>query len=136
MFLRHDVSGTESVESLGDLVAQQTTLMTAEMTDFCAGRRLTLAPFLGPLTATAASVTYATSGTRAVDWQDTTCGGATLSNALALGAAYAPNLGDSVIVVQATYVYKFPPSYTLPSSYTLTRTTYSRPRAGTTVAHS
>ncbi len=122
-------------QSVGDLVAQQTTLTTAEMTDFCTGGKLTLAPLTGTLTATVASITYSTSGTRAVDWQDTTCGGATLSNALALGATYTPNPGDSVIVVQVTYVYTFPPSYVLPSSFTLTRTTYSRPRTGTAVAH-
>lgn len=122
-------------QSLGDLVAQQTTLTASAMTDFCAGGRLTLAPFTGALTATVASVTFGASGTRAVDWQDTTCGGAALSNALALGTPYTPNPGDSVVVVQATYVYTFPPSYVLPSSFTLTRTTYSRPRAGTTVGH-
>ena len=122
-------------QSVGDLVAQQTMLTSAQMADFCKGGRLTLAPFTGTLTATAASVTYASSGVRAVDWQDTTCGGTTLSNALALGTAYTPSPGDSVIVVQATYVYAFPPSYLLPASFTFTRTTYSRPRAGTTVAH-
>lgn len=132
---RASIKAWNVAQSIGDLVAQQTTLTTAGMTDFCTGGRLTLAPFTGALTATVASVTYATSGTRAVDWQDTTCGGATLSNALALGTPYTPTLGDSVIVVQTTYVYAFPPSYVLPSSFIFRRTTYSRPRAGTAVAH-
>lgn len=123
-------------QALGDLVAQQTSLSTAQMTDFCKGGALTLAPLTGALSATVASVTYATTGTRVVNWQDTTCGGTAIANALALGALYTPNAGDSVIVVQATYVYSFPPSYILPSSFTFTRTTYSRPRAGTAVAHS
>ena len=48
---------------------------------------------------------------------------------------YVPNTKDSVIVVRATYVYTFPPSYVLPKTITLTRTMMSRPRAGTTVIH-
>ena len=62
-------------QALGDLVAQQTSLSTAQMTDFCKGGALTLAPLTGALSATVASVTYATTGTRVVNWQDTTCGG-------------------------------------------------------------
>ena len=54
---------------------------------------------------------------------------------MALGTPYTPNATDSVIVVQTTYVYAFPASYVLPASFTFTRTTYSRPRAGTAVAH-
>ena len=133
--VRASIKTWNIAQSIGDLVAQQTTLTTASMTDFCTGGQLTLAPFTGALTATVASVTYSTAGTRAVDWQDTTCGGTTLSNALALGTPYTPNAGDTVIVVQATYVYSFPASYVLPSSFTFKRTTYSRPRAGTTVSH-
>ena len=123
-------------QALGDLVAQQTSLSASQMTDFCKGGALTLAPLKGALTATVASVTYPATGSRVVNWQDTTCGGTTIANALALGTPYTPNAGESVIVVQATYVYSFPPSYILPSSFTFTRTSYSRPRAGTAVVHS
>ena len=133
--VRASIKTWNIAQSIGDLVAQQTTLTTAAMTDFCTGGKLTLAPYTGAVTATVASVTTSATGTRAVDWQDTTCGGTALSNALALGAPYTPNATDSVIVVQTTYVYSFPASYVLPSSFTFTRTTYSRPRAGTTVAH-
>ena len=125
-----------AAQSLSDLVAQQTSVSSSDVSDFCTGAGLTLAPVKGTLTATVASVTQSSTGTTAVDWQDTTCGnGATLPNAASLGSSYVPNPKDSVIVVQATYVYVFPPSYILPSSITLTRTTYSRPRDGTQVTH-
>jgi Flp pilus assembly protein TadG len=123
-------------QAIGDLVAQQTSLSAAQMNDFCKGGALTLAPLSGGFTATVASVTYVAGGSRVVNWQDTTCGGTAMANALALGTPYTPNAGDSVIVAQATYVYSFPPSYILPPSFTFTRTTYSRPRAGTAVVHS
>lgn len=124
-------------QSIGDLVSQQTTLTVAKMSDICTSASLSLVPFSGTLSAAVASVTQSSTGTTAVDWQDVTCGGAsTISNALALGTAYDPNIKDSVIVVKSIYVYKFPPSYVLPSSITLTRVTYSRPRSGTQVAHS
>lgn len=125
-----------AAQSISDLVAQQTTVTNSKISDFCTGGSLTLAPFTGSLKVTVASVTYSSSGSRTVDWQDTTCGGATLGNAVSLATNYTPNLKDSVIITQAQYTYSFPSSYVLPSSFTFTRYSYSRPRNGTQVAHS
>lgn len=125
-----------AAQSVADLVSQEASLTTSDMTDFCKGGALILAPSSGALTFTAASVTTSAAGATAADWQDTTCNGAAMSNAVALGTPYVPNAKDSVIVVKATYAYSFPPSYVLPSSLTLTRYAYARPRAGTTVPHS
>lgn len=133
--VRASMKSWNAAQSVADLVSQQTTVTSTQIGDLCAGGRLTLAPFTGTLVITVASVTYSAGGTRAVDWQDTTCGGAQLSDALSLGTSYTPNLSDSVIIVQAKYTYAFPASYVLPSSVTFTRYTYSRPRDGTKVAH-
>ena len=126
-----------AAQSMADIVSQQTTLSTTDMQDFCTGGRLALAPLNGTMTVTIASVTTSASGTTAVDWQDTaSCGGTTMPDALTAAAPYVPNPKDSVIVVRATYVHTFPPSYILPKTITLTRTMFSRPRLGTTVKHS
>lgn len=123
-------------QSMADLVAQQTTVTTTQIADFCTGATITLAPVKGTMQASIASVTMSAAGVRAVDWQDTTCGGgSTIANALTLGAAYTPSAQDSVIVVRVTYSYVLPASYVLPQSFTFTRTTYSRPRSGTQVSH-
>ncbi|MGI3901605.1 MAG: TadE/TadG family type IV pilus assembly protein [Janthinobacterium lividum] len=124
-------------QSIADLVSQQTTLTTSSMTDFCNGGTLALAPVTGALAVSVASVTTSATGTTAVDWLDATCGssGMTSAAALSLGTPYVPNPKDSVIVVQVSYAYAFPASYLLPKSVTLTRRTYSRPRAGTSVLH-
>jgi Flp pilus assembly protein TadG len=123
-------------QSMGDLVAQQTTVTSAQIADFCDGTSLLMLPFTGAVQVTVASVTYNASGARTVDWQDTSCGnGSALAAALTLGTAYTPNPQDSVIIVQAVYAYQFPPSYILPKSLTFTRLVYTRPRAGTQVIH-
>ena len=126
-----------AAQSIGDLVAQQTTMTKTALVDFCAGGSLTLKPFTGSFTATAASVTKSSSGTIGIDWQDSTaCGGAPIADVLQSSSPYVPNQNDSVIMVRATYVYSFPASYILPKTLTLTRTTFSRPRAGSSVVHS
>ena len=134
---RASIKSWNAAQSIADIVSQQADLTTAEMTDFCTGGRLTLAPLSGAVTFAAASVTTSASGTTAVDWQDTaSCGGPAMADALASAKPYVPNAKDSVIVVRVTYVHTFPPSYVLPRTITLTRTGYARPRAGTTVTHS
>jgi Flp pilus assembly protein TadG len=133
---RASIKSWNAAQSIADMVSQQASLSTAEMTDFCTGGRLALAPLSGTATFTAASVTTSASGTTAVDWQDTaSCGGQTMTDALSVAKPYVPNAKDSAIVVRITYVHTFPPSYVLPRTLTLTRTGVSRPRAGTTVAH-
>ena len=124
-------------QSIADLVAQQTTVTASSITDFCKGGVLSLAPVTGALAVSIASVTTSGSGTTAVDWLDSTCGsaGLTTTTALTYGTPYVPNAKDSVIVVQVSYAYAFPASYLLPKSWILTRRTYSRPRASTTVVH-
>lgn len=130
---------TGAAQTIADLVAQQDSVSTSEMANFCVGGKLVLTPFsTTSLTASVASVTYSsTSSGRAVDWQDTTCGnGSTIGNAVSLGTAYTPNVKDSVIVARVTYSYTPLLNTFLTSAFTMTRVAYARPRNGTTVSHS
>ena len=133
---RASIKSWNAAQSIADMISQQANLTKAEMMDFCAGGKLSLAPLSGTVTFTAASVTTSASGTTAIDWQDvTSCGGTTMADALAVAKPYVANAKDSVIVVRVTYVHTFPASYLLPPTFTMTRTAYARPRAGTTVTH-
>jgi Flp pilus assembly protein TadG len=126
-----------AAQLLGDLVAQQTNETNSLTSNFCAGAQIALTP-LSPssLKADIVSVTHYSAGI-SVDWQDTTCGGAaTISNGASLASSLIPNVGDSVIIVVATYNYASPVSYVLKSSYSLGQTTYSRPRNVPNITHS
>lgn len=126
-------------ETVADLVAQQTTLTSSGMANICTGGGLVMTPFpTGTLDATVASVTYAsTSAGRVLDWQDTSCGnGSNIASPTTLAVSYTPNVKDSVIVVQAVYVYAPLVSSIITAGFTMTRTAYARPRNGTSVTHS
>lgn len=126
-------------ETVADLVAQQTNLTTSGMADICTGGGIVMTPFpTGTLDATVASVTYAsTTAGRVLDWQDTSCGnGSSIASPTTLAASYTPNVKDSVIVVQAVYVYAPLVSIIISTGFTMTRTAYARPRNGSSVTHS
>jgi Flp pilus assembly protein TadG len=130
-----DMKLANAAQLLGDLVAQQTIQTNTMTTNFCTGAKDAMSPLSGtPFKATIASVTHNSSGT-VIDWQDTTCGGASIANVASLAATVTPNVGDSVIIVQATYSYTSPVTYVLSSTYSLTQITYSRPRNVVTVTH-
>jgi Flp pilus assembly protein TadG len=126
-----------AAQLMANLVAQQSNETNSMTSNFCTGAQYAMEPLSGtPLKADVVSVTNS-SGTDTVNWQDTTCGSAsTVSNGSSIASSLIPNSGDSVIVVVATYTYTSPLSYVLKSSYTLTQTTYSRPRNVTSITHS
>lgn len=53
-----------------------------------------------------------------------------MTNTVTLATALRPDVGNSVIVVTATY------TYSLPASITFTPIAFARPRGGSTVTHS
>ena len=55
--VRTSIKLWNAAQSMADLVAQQTTLQTSDMVDFCKGGQLALAPVSGTMTVAAASVT-------------------------------------------------------------------------------
>lgn len=131
-----DMRLTAATQSIADIMAQQVNVSLAESANFCNGAKMTMYPLSGTvLKAAVASVTKGASSTT-VNWNDTTCGGATtISNAATLAPTLTPNVNDSVIIVQTSYSYTSPISYVLAASYTLTATAYARPRNVTTVTH-
>jgi Flp pilus assembly protein TadG len=136
-FINADMKLANTAQLMADLVAQQTNETNSLTSNFCTGGQMSLAPLsTATLKVAIASVTHYSGGT-SVDWQDTTCGGAaTIANAVALATPVIPNVGDSVIVTQATYSYASPVTYVLASKYTLTQTSFSRPRNVANVTHS
>jgi Flp pilus assembly protein TadG len=134
--IRANIKVQSAAQTLAELVAKQVTVNATTIADYCAGAKLVLAPLASAtLKATVVSVTN-NSGAKAVDWQDTTCGNAvSLANAVALASGAVANAGDSVILVQTSYVYNSPVGYLLSVPLTMTQTALYRPRSNATIIH-
>ncbi|MCW3476820.1 TadE/TadG family type IV pilus assembly protein [Limobrevibacterium gyesilva] len=120
-----------STQSIADLLSRNSPNTAAQITDACNGGKLVMAPFNGSNLKAAMAVVANTAGKLSVTQQDTSCGSAAaITNATTIASALAPNAGDSVVIVQATYSYSAATSFLLPGSYTLSYVSYSRPRPG------
>jgi Flp pilus assembly protein TadG len=138
-YVRVATRADDAAEMLADIVAQQASVSSSSMANFCTGAQLTMTPFTGTaLKAAVASVTYSTSSqTRVSNWEDDSCGNAAaMSNEVTLATSLTPNPGDSAIVVTVTYSYTPSIAVVLAKSFTIKRIAYARPRSGTTVSHS
>lgn len=120
---------------LGDLIAQKTSVVTADVTDsFAAGAQMIIPMSSTNLKMKVSSVTRQSNGTATVDWSL----GSGMS-ADAKGAAYAAptgmltNTGDSVIVATATYTLLQASSYVLANGVAFRRVSYAKPRSGSQV---
>ena len=132
-----------AAQSYADLIANQESITTTSLTNYCAGAKLALAGLnTSGLSLAAASVTAdKTSGTPAQDWHDTThCGtgigsisGTTLAGTCPGSTCLVPNKSDSVIVVRASYAYVAFLHYILPASQTFAQTASARPRQDSTI---
>jgi Flp pilus assembly protein TadG len=131
-----DMRLANAAQSVADMIAQQSNVTPAMMTNFCDGGQLSMTPLpSASLQVAVAEVTNTGSGL-VVDWTDTTCNSASaISNPTTLATSLVPNTNDSVIIVQATYAYTSPISYVLSKSYTLTQTAYQRPYNVGTITH-
>jgi Flp pilus assembly protein TadG len=115
-----------------DLVAQTQTsyvLQTTDFTNFTDAAQQVMAPLpvTTQLKVAFASITYNT-GKAVIDWHYEVNG----ATPIAIGSIPA-NLGinsssDSVVVVSTQYAYTSPISYVLKHAYTLSNTSYDRPR--------
>jgi len=134
-FVSANMKLANTAQLISNLVAQQSIETNALTTNFCNGGQMALAPL--PTTSmkvSVASVTHKTGGT-AVDWVDNTCGGSGITGAVTLAGPLTPNVGDSVIIVQVSYLYASPVSYVLATSYALTQTSFTRPRNVPNITH-
>lgn len=134
--VRADMKVRSAAQTLAELVASQGSVTSTTMSSFCAAAKLVMAPYSTvPLKAAVASVTN-TSGTVAIDWTDTTCGGGTVpADAVTLATPMVPNKGDSVIIAETSYSYTGPVVYVLPNTIGMSQIAYARPRSNTTVPH-
>jgi Flp pilus assembly protein TadG len=127
-----DLKVNDATQTAADLIAQTQTsyvLQTSDFTNFTSAAQQVMAPL--PVTTQLklayASITYNT-GKAVIDWHYEVNGATPIAI-----ASIPANLGinsssDSVVVVSAQYAYTSPVSYVLASNYTLTNTSYDRPR--------
>lgn len=126
----------QAAQSMAQLIAAQSAVTPSTIADFCTGAADEMTPFTTTsLQLSVASVTNST-GTPATDWTDTSCGnGSAIAGAASLAAATVPTIGDSTIVVRASYTFHNPLALVLPATFDLTAIAYARPRANTTVTY-
>ncbi len=131
---------TDAAETVADLLAQTRVNTVLQTTDFAnltnaAYQVLTPLPTgAGQLKAAYASVTYNT-GVPVIDWHVEENGATAITigsipngqNMSQLGVATV-NSPDSVVIVQLTYTYTSPLSFILNANYTLTKSSFNRPR--------
>ncbi|MDE2006473.1 MAG: pilus assembly protein [Rhodospirillales bacterium] len=134
--VRVDMDLSQSAQTMAQLIANQTTITPAQMTDFCAGAFDTMTPYVTTgLTISVASVTHGGGGI-GTDWNDTSCGsGTAIASPGTLAASLLPGTGDSAIVAQASYTYHNPLALVLPALFSLSATAYARPRGNATIVH-
>ena len=124
------MKASNAAQFIADMIAAQSSITAANLTNYCNGARMTMAPYSqSVLKAAVASVTNGTA-----DWHDTTCGSATAIASPASLSTLDDGSGNSVVIVQTTYTYSGVLVYLLPTSITMTQTAFSRPRNVTTVA--
>jgi Flp pilus assembly protein TadG len=129
-----------AAEAAADLVGQTTVnevLQSTDLTNISNAAAQVMTPLptnSSQLQIAYASVTYST-GTAVIDWHLEVNGATAISIGSLPNGATAANLGsqtsgsvDSVIVARLTYAYTSPFSYLLHSAYTLTESSFNRPR--------
>ena len=121
---------------VGDLVAQSTTLSSAQVTDIFRVGDAILQPFpTSPLFLRITSVTVNAQGVAKVDWSQGH--GMTAKTAGATVSGLPANLlaaGDSVIMTEVQYSYDSPLKHVMPNAVSLDDTFYLRPRKSPQVA--
>ncbi len=128
-----DLKVDDATETAADLLGQTEigyVLQTADFNNFtsAATEVLTPLPTAGTqLQLAFASVTYST-GSPVIDWHYEVNGASPITLASIPAGLGTNSTQDSVVVVHAQYAYSSPVSYVLKWSYTLSSTSYNRPR--------
>jgi Flp pilus assembly protein TadG len=135
-----DLKLEAAAETAADLVGQtivNEVLQNSDLTNISNAATQVMTPLptgSSQLKIAYASVTYST-GSPVIDWHLEVNGATAISLASLPNSAVAANLGsgtsgstDSVIVAKLTYSYTSPVSYVLNTAYTLTESSFNRPR--------
>lgn len=121
---------------VADLVAQEQTVSTADMTDIFNIGNAIMVPFASaPLRLRVTSVVADVNGVPKVSWSQGHGLGALTAGATVAG--FPPTLlapGDSVIEADVQYAYTSPLQMTLPTALTFSNSFYLRPRRSNSVA--
>jgi Flp pilus assembly protein TadG len=129
-----------AADTASDLVSQQTSVSTANINDYALASQLVMSPFpAGSLGLVFSSVTWNSSGTASVAWQQDV-GATAVTSASIISLATSPailgNANESVIVVEAKYAYTSPFHYVLPLNFNLSQNSFSKPRKISVIPHS
>jgi Flp pilus assembly protein TadG len=120
--------------TVADLVAQTSTLSTADMSNVLAASSSIAYPFDATrLTVTVSSVVIDGSGNARVAWSCTRNGSVRATNSVVTLPAALAVANSSLILGEATYVYRPVIGYTITGTLTLADKIYLRPRLTNTV---
>ena len=124
--------------SLGDLIAQATTVSNADMTNILSAATSVVAPFTDTkLKITVSRVDIDANGVAKVVWSDTKNGTArAVGSTVTLPAALLPAAGQTASYIWAETQYAYTPTvgYVVTGTMTLKDQIYMRPRLSDTVA--
>lgn len=123
-------------ETAADLVAQETTVSSADLNDVFAASTAILTPFdTAPIKITISSVVASSSNVTTVAWSSA-YGGATartVNSSITLPTGLT-TANSSIIMAEVTYSYVSPIAHFIVGPITMTETAYLRPRRSLTVA--
>ena len=118
---------TAAAHTAADLIAQETDITTAELSEIFQASRLVMAPFdEDNLSLGATSIRFDDSGDASEDWNGNYNGGS-VTNASGLATGLG-SPGKSVIIVSATYSYTPLLNLVLSGTYTFNENAILRPR--------
>lgn len=121
--------------TIGDLVAQSTTISNADMTNILAAAAAVAYPFSsGNLKVTVSSITIDGGGKATVGWSDTLNGTKRSGDVTGLIPSALRVANTSLIWAEASYNYKPTIGYTITGTLTLNEKTFMRPRLTNSVA--
>ena len=127
-----------AASAIGDLVAQETSVTAADLTDVFAAGATILTPYpTTTLSMRVTSVTGDSMGAPKVTWSKATGTGMTkltVGNSVTLPAGLVTAAGDNVIMSEATYTYTPLVGYVIKSSKNFTEKFYLRPRQAAAVS--
>ena len=127
---------TNVASTAADLVAQETTVSPADMTNVFAALNAIIYPYpSGAAKIVISSIVYKTSTTGTVVWSDQQNTTARSVGATVTVPTGLMSSGGSVILAEISYAYASPTTQVLTGTVTMTGSFYAHPRRSASVAH-